>query len=379
MSKRNSLVSAILLFFTVLLSACQTLPLNGKLPDNLTAEKITAVDENTPFAVAPDGDVVALVRSGLKLFHIPSKEHVSLSERIPRKLSWSPFGNTLAALFIEGQKSRIITYDQYGSAVAETVIDAHITDLGWLSENELALGGNIIKEYKFGSNYRSMLYLWKPGRDRPVASELRDSTLQPKTVDMWQTLLARGPQMDFSSQTPLICYLHPVDPPVYSPHYKLILKDLASGKELEIAAVSLNSEGARLSADGEKILFGDGNSVTLLQNPWSEELLSKTGSPGFNPVLSPDAGSWVADGALFRNGALLTKLAPGVVAQFTPDGSRLVLKTGDELYLLSGFKPAEDSMFIPALNEKLQKLRSMRMEGLISPQEYKDSLQRIAK
>lgn len=377
MISRTRLFSATLLLFPLLLAACQTLPLNGKLPDNLAATKIASVDQDSPFAVAPDGIVVALVDGGLQLFHIPTRQQVPLSASTPRKLAWSPFGNSLAALFREGEKSRVITYDQYGTAIAEAVIAAPLTDIGWLSENELALGGQLIKSYKFGSNFQNVLYRWKPGRDTPVVNNLRNSTLQPATVNKWHALLARGPLMDFSSQTPLVSYLQPVEPPLFTPYYKVIVRDLASGRELEVATVSLSSAGARLSADGEKILFGDGKGSTVLRNPWSEEVLGNVSSPGLSPALSADAGSWFADGALFRNGALLTQLAPAAAAQFTPDGSRLVLQTGGDLYLLTGLKAADGALFVPALNEKIQKLRSLRAEGLISPKDYQQALARI--
>lgn len=376
---RRLLLSVTLLVLALLLAACRSLPLNGPLPENLTAVKITSVDAGTPFAVTPEGNVVALVKGECKLYHIPSGEQVLLSPKRPHRLVWSPFGLSLAALFHENGTSRIITYDQIGTAVAETVIDAPLTDIGWLSENELALGGAVIKEYRFGSNYRTMLYRWKPGRDVPVASELRDTTLQPATMRTWQTLLKRGPLMDFSSQTPLISYLHPVDPPLFTPYYKLVVRDLASGKEVEAAAVSLNADGGRLSGDGEKILFGDGKGATLLRNPWSDTVLFSVAAFGAGPVLSADADSWFADGALFRGGRLVTPLAAGAVAQFSTDGSHLFLRAGDELFRISGLKPAAGSLFVPALTEKLQKLRSLRAEGLISPQEYQDALERITR
>lgn len=379
MNNRNLLPVVALLLSALLFTSCRSLPLNGRLPENLTAVKITTVDEGTPFAVAPDSNVVALVSSDFKLFHIPSGESVTLSAKRPHKLAWSPFGLTLAALFREDGKSRIITYDGFGTAIAETVIDAPLTDIGWLSENELALGGAIVKEYKFGSNYRTMLYRWQPGRDDPVASELRDATLQPATIRNWQAFLKRGPLMDFSSQTPLISYLHPVDPPLFTPYYKLVVRDLVSGRELEAAAVSLSSAGGRLSADGEKILFADGKGLTLLRNPWSDTVIASVNSLGTGPALAADAGSWFADGALFRNGKLVSQLATGAVAQFSADGSRLFLAAGDELFLVSGLKPAEGTLFVPALTEKLQKLRSLRAEGLITPQEYRDSLEKMAK
>jgi hypothetical protein len=222
-----------------------------------------------------------------------------------------------------------------------------------------------------------MLYRWEPGKNEPVATELRDVTLQPNTIKKSHALLSRGPMMDFSSQTPLISYFHPIDPPVFDPHYQLVIRELASGKEIEIDRLSLFTQGARLSADGEYILFGDGKGVTTLRNLWSEEPRFSATTPGANLALAPGSRYWFSDGTLFRDSAPVALLAAGADAQFTPDGRRLVLRAGKDLYLVSGINSVQGGMFVPALTEKLQLLRSMRAEGLITPNEYSESLKRI--
>lgn len=362
----------------VLLTACQTLPINGTLPDGLVAEKIASVDKGSVLALSPDGNVVAIVSDGLKLLHVPSKEHVSLGERIPLKLAWSPLGYYLAALYAKDGASSIAIYDQYGIAIAEEAFAVRLTDLGWLSEDELIAGGVRIKSYKFGHNYQSLFFRWKPGRDKPVESILRDTTLQPATVAKAHSLLERGPMLELSPQSAALLYLHPVDPPVFSPYYKLIMKDLASGRELEIASAGLNSAGGKFSADGERILYADGNGTTLLYNPWSEEIIRKASTFGRNPALSPEGENWIADGSLFRKDGTVIPLAGETLAQFSTDGSRIIIRGGGDLYLLSGLKPAAGTMFVPAVAEKVTKLRSLRMQGLVTPAEYRESLQRIS-
>jgi WD40 repeat protein len=374
--QRILLLAAALVSTLTLLSACRTLPIDGRLPDGLAAEKITSVKEGSPFAVSPDGNVVALVSSGLKLFHIGLKEQVDVSSDSPEKLAWSPFGNFLAALFRKDGKSTIITYDQHGIFVAEAKVDDALTDLGWLSENEIYAGGLGVKNYKFGSNYRSIFYRWNPGRALPVANDLRDTTLQPPTFRKWKTALERGPMIDSAGQTAQILYLHPVDPPLFTPYYKLIIRDLETGKELDSAHFSFNSDGGSFSADGESLLFGDGDGSVKLFNPWSEETLHTVATPGKSPVFSPDGATWFADGTLFRNSSIVTPLAPGV-ARFTPDGSRLLISSSGSLYLVTGLKKAEGSLFAPSLVDKIQKLRSMRVQGLVTPAEYKETLKRI--
>lgn len=375
---RSTILLITALISMVLLTACQTLPINGTLPDGLVAEKIASVDKGSVLALSPDGNVVAIVSDGLKLLHVPSKEHVSLGERIPLKLAWSPLGYYLAALYAKDGASSIAIYDQYGIAIAEEAFAVRLTDLGWLSEDELIAGGVRIKSYKFGHNYQSLFFRWKPGRDKPVESILRDTTLQPATVAKAHSLLERGPMLELSPQSAALLYLHPVDPPVFSSYYKLIMKDLASGRELEIASAGLNSAGGKFSADGERILYADGNGTTLLYNPWSEEIIRKASTFGRNPALSPEGENWIADGSLFRKDGTVIPLAGETLAQFSTDGSRIIIRGGGDLYLLSGLKPAAGTMFVPAVAEKVTKLRSLRTQGLVTPAEYKESLQRIS-
>lgn len=374
---RSTIMLLTALISMVFLNACQTLPINGQLPGGLAAEKIASVDKGSVLALSPNGNVVATVSDGLKLLHIPSKENVSLGERAPLKLAWSPFGNYLAALFLQDTGSSIAIYDQYGIAIAEETFEVRLTDLGWLSEDELVAGGVRIKSYKFGHNYQSIFFRWQPGRDRPVESLLKDTTLQPVTLSKAQNQLQRGPMVEVNPQAGALLYLHPVDPPVFSPYYKLILKDLASGKELEIASVGLNSSGGKFSADGEKVLYADGNGTTILYDPWSGETVRKTSTAGVNPALSPEGDNWISDGKLFRKDGTETPLAEGANAQFSTDGSTVIIRAGSGLYKLSGLKPAVGTMFVPAFAEKVAKLRVLRMQGLVTPAEYKENLQKL--
>jgi len=374
--QRLTLLVAAAVAVLALLSACRTLPIDGRLPEGLSAEKITSVDEESPFALSPDGNVVAIVSSGLKIFHIALKEQIALSGDSPEKLAWSPFGNFLAAIFRKDGKSTLIIYDQHGIPIAEAIIDDALTALGWLSEDEVFAGGIKVKEYKFGSNYRSILYRWNPGRSIPAASDLRNTTIQPSTYSSWKAALSRGPLIEPVGQSAQILYLQPAAPPLFAPYYRLIIRDIDTGKELESGNVSLNSEGGSFSADGETLLIGDGIVSTKLYNPWSEETLFTGATPGKSSALSPDGATWFADGSLFRNSKMVTALAPGV-ARFTPDGSRLIIRSGGSLYMVSGLKPAEGALFVPSLTAKISKLRSMRVQGLVTPAEYKETLKGI--
>jgi len=318
-----------------------------------------------------------MVDGGLHILHIPSRESIPLDKRTPLKLAWSPLGYSLAAIFAKDTGSSIAIYDQHGTAIAEESVAVRLTDLGWLSEDELVAGGLRIKSYKFGHNYQSLFFRWKPGRDVPAENGLRDTTLQPATVAKAQALLQRGPLLEIAPQSGTLLYLHPVDPPVFTPYYKLIMKDLDSGRELEIASVALNSNGGRFSADGEKILYADGSGTTLLYNPWTEEVIRKTNTFGMNPALSPSGENWISDGKLFRKDGAAIPLADGASAQFSTDESMAILCGGSALYQLTGLKPAEGTMFVPSVAEKVAKLRSLRIQGLVTPAEYKENLHQL--
>ena len=359
------------------LTACSTLPINGTLPDGLTAERIASVDKGAAFALSPDGNVVAIGSEEPKLLHISSKEYVPLGTRIPLKLAWSTLGYSLAAIYATDDGSSIVVYDQYGIAIAESPVNASLTSIGWLSEDELVAGGIRLKGYSFGSNYQSLFFRWKPGRNMLTEHGLRDTTLQPSTLARWKHLLQRGPLLDLSPQSETLLYLHPVDPPVFTPYYKLIMRDLASGSELEIASVDFNSPGGRFSADGERILYADGRGTTLLYDPWTEETLRTTNTPGNNLALSPEGENWVADGTLFRKDGAALPLAQAVEAVFSLDGSRIMLRTEGALYLLAGLKRAEGTLFVADIAEKIAKLRSMRLQRLVTAQEYKEKLQKV--
>ncbi|NVN99543.1 MAG: hypothetical protein HXX17_09480 [Geobacteraceae bacterium] len=373
---RSKIFLIIALCSFVFLSACSTLPLNGKLQGGLTVAKVASVDKGTPFSLSPDGSVVAMVSRGLKLFHGASKEEIALAEQVPTRLCWSPHGYFLAALFLKNDESRIVVYSQYGIPIDESSVSARLTDIDWLTDDELIAGGVRAKNFKFGINYQSLYYRWSPGRGLPTETVLKDSTLRVKTYSGWKEAFERGPMLQISRQSPVLLYLHPADPPMYSPYYKLIMRDLESSKELEIASVSLLSGGGKFSADGEKILYGDGV-TTMIYNPWSETTARKVQTPGVMPAFSPDGESWISDGAFFKGDGSVMPLAEGAEAEFSRNGETFIYRAGGNLYQISGIMPLDGVMFVPEVADKVAKLRSMRIQGLLTSREYAESLKKI--
>jgi len=236
-----------------------------------------------------------------------------------------------------------------------------------------------VKSYKFGTNYKSILYRWKPGRGLPVLTELRDSTLRPPSFLKWQALFERGPMLSTGLSTGFIAYLHPVDPPLFTPYYKIIIRDIVTNLEIDIANAGLTTSGAKFSADGEKLIYGDGNGSMFLLNPWNNEQLKTILSYGESLTLSPDGASWFADGAVFNGDRPAVLIAPEGEAAFSTDSSLLFVSSGTKLYLISGITPLDGALFAPKVAEKVAKLRSMRIQGLITASDYKASMERILK
>ena len=251
------------------------------------------------------------------------------------------------------------------------------TDLAWLSENELIAGAYLVTKYKFGSNYKSIIYRWQPGRSAPVSTPLRDTTLQLKTVARWQSLLDRGPMLNVSGTAAYILYMHPYDPPLFTPYYRLVLRELATGREMDSATLGLNASGGKFSLDGETILYGDGTVRTTVYNPWTEETLGSLKSSGKNLELSPVGNHWFADGALYVGDSPVVNLTSGGVARFSPDGKELFIAGNGTLYRLSGLRPGEKGEAAAAQPEKVLQLRSWRIEGLISAKEYREAMERM--
>jgi hypothetical protein len=380
MNQTRLLMLLLLLAGTVLLqSGCSRLPITGQLPANLAATKLADLDDDSPLAISPDGKVAAISTDGLKLFHIPTRQQVEVSTLKPRKLAWSPRGFGLAASYAGDNTSTIVTYDHQGIKVAETRVTGEVTDLAWLSERELLAASITLTGYKFGSTYRALMHRWTPDSGQPETTPLRDTTLQPATTRNWLGHLVRGPMLDLARPADQILYLQPVDPPLFTPYYKLILRDLASGREMDVASLGMATSGGQFTADGELVVYGNGVDRTTVYDPWSGETVGSIPTSGKNLQISPAGDYCLSDGALYRGDKLVVMLAPGGIGRFTPDGRQLLLAADNALYLLDGLQPATDRLLPVDQLKKLLQPRTWRIDGLISPREYRETRERITK
>lgn len=373
MKRARLLLLPLIALLSATAAGCSRLPFPGPLPENLSAERIARIDEGSPFAVSPDGEVAAFVDAGLKLLRIATGERVTLSPKVPQQMAWSPGGGTLAVSYGGGERSTLVTYDRRGVRTAEAEAEGTVTDLAWRSEKELLAGAFVMARYRFGSNYKSVIHSWQPGVSAPAGTPLRDTTLRLKTTARWQPLLERGPMLDLDGGAGLILYMHPYDPPLFTPYYRLVLRELATGREMEIATLGLNAGGGRFSGDGETVLHGDGMARTTVYNPWTEETIGSLTGSGRDLALSPVGSYWFGDGALHLGDPVVATLSPGSRARFSADGKGVFVAAGTALYRLSGLRPERAA----PRPEKVRQLRSWRIEGLISAKEYREAAERM--
>lgn len=365
----NRIFKALIVSLILPMAACSTMPINGRLTAPLMAEKIATSPVNTPFAISPDNRIAALNKAGLTLWHISSADEVPLSPEKAVAVAWSPLGYSLAAVFTGTTESKIIIFNQHGIKISEAPVDASLTELCWRNEDELVATGFRTKSYKFGVSYQSLLYHWSPGRSTLTETTLHEATLQKQVYDLYRAAIERGPMASFAPEAELMLYLQPIAPPMFKHYYKLLLRDLATGTEIELATAELKSFGAKISADGELLVRSEGNGFVTLSNPWSMKQILRVQSNGENLAISPSGPEFISDGRLFTADGKITELAESLVATFSADGKNAFASAGGAFYLLSGLNSSS-----AAKNEIRPDLRKMRMTGEISATEY---LQRL--
>ena len=285
-------------------------------------------------------------------------------------------GERIAAAFPHGKETTLRIFALHGAVLGETVIAGHVTKLVWRSAGELLAAAVTLDTFTFGSTLRGILYRWN-GVDTPVATILSDTTVRP--------FIARWPLESiyhtFSfTLSPLgdeIAYTRFLDPPLLSPYLRLIIRNLESGAEKEVASAAVTSAGAVYSADGEHILYGDGANASHWFDPWMEKELATIPTPGRTIALSPGNRYALIDGRLYRDGKEVVAFPATSEGTFAPVGEHLLVRYDDNIYMISGLSEPKADKTVPAERERLLTLRKWRSEGLISIPDYQSARERM--
>jgi hypothetical protein len=360
-----------------MLVSCAGLPVTGDMPHGTTLTPLARVPDGALFVPDPEGRRVALSDDGLALLETATGHRVILSPDDPQAMTWSPDGRHVAAAFRNVRGSEVRIYDTSGTITGTVGIDGNVSALAWRGAHEVLVAAMEVKVFSFGSNFVQALYRWDNGKP-PVRMELQNSTLRPKTGLEGQEL-SRLFTLSLSPFGDAIVYTRLHDPPVYSPNIHYVLRNLATGSEKNVATASLNSGGVKFAGGDDRMLYGDGESETVLRDPWRERNLSAFPGPGHSLAASGGGTTLLIDGRLFRDGKLLLAFPADTSGSFNSDGSLLFLRRGRELFLMTGL-PSDPPPKLPAdIRDRYLTLRQWRSDGLIDPADFTKTVDQLEK
>ncbi|GAC1465566.1 MAG: hypothetical protein PVSMB11_00850 [Desulfuromonadaceae bacterium] len=364
---------------TILLSGCAQLPIAGPDAARLTSTVVARLDAEPLFAAAPDGKQVAFSHEGVRVAHLPSGESHTLTTERPLALVWSPDGGRLAVAFGRGTESWITVFGTNGVPVAETAAAGRVGALFWPASDSLLAVTMELEPHKFGTSCREVLLRWQLG-GTPDRTVLHEVTLKPYTLRKWGAeLLSRAISPAISPLGDELAYGRIQDPPAFDAYLKVMVRNLSSGTEREIARTGFNDGSARFSADGEELLMDYGSGQILRIAIWSGTEKRVAPFSGRSLAVSPDGRHLLADGRLLDDGREVALFPTRTTGEFLDDGRLLVVADGT-LFLVSGFEASVAGPAMPPEKlERLRTIRAWRASGLISADDYVTAREKVMK
>lgn len=176
-----------------------------------------------------------------------------------------------------------------------------------------------------------------------------------------------------------------VTPPVVSPYTRLTSIDVLTGVAPEIAAPEKTVYTAiSWSPDGRKLALSEASGRLVISDQRAVPKTVQASVTGSSPAWNP-RGSQIYFGGyvVLSNGKTETALladSSRSIGFWSGDGTRLAVAANGDLWLFEGFTPAflpTDSPLDDRLKNKLSLLKSLRIDGLITQQEYQDRHARL--
>lgn len=362
-------------FLTLALVGCaQPMAKLLPLPNGLSLQEISPLKPTTPVAVSRDGAQIAVGHKGLRVRSLVDGSEIVIKGVIPTALAFSPDGTRLAAAFTRGAESELIIFHS-GTGVALNRVNAsgQIRSLLWRTEGILAVA-DLVQSYKFGSNFQNYLYLWDT--IGPLRREkIHDVTLDPITLKTWGEQIATIPAPHLSPWGDEILLARLIDPPAFDPYLKLVIRHLETGEERQVVSgLPLDGGAADYLAAGDRIIHWSSTGA-LSVDPWQEEAGERFSSPGRTIATSPGGEILWLDGKILRQESELLQLPHDARPVVVLADGRLFFRWQDRLWQLSGL-PVEGST--PALDtqqrDRVLRLRKLRAQGLITPEEYLEQM-----
>lgn len=365
------LATGMMLLTTV---GCARLPISGKLAETAASSRLVSIDEGAPVVIDPTKRFLAFGRDGLRILDRSTGNEALLSQAPPTTLAWNQTGTRLAAAFPQGSVSRIVLYETGGKEDEAAEVPGNVCSISWLSADGLLFAAIESKPYSFGTDRREMLYRWN-GSGNPVATVLGTTNVKPLTRSRSPWIVSGGLELAVSPLGDELLYTRFFDPPAFPPYFRIILRNLATGHERDVASISMNG-GSAIFADEETVLYGDGVETTHLTDPWETREIARYPLPG--RVLAVAGHRIAMDDRMYENGEVIAAFPGSSIVGLTSDGTAVLIRRDDTVYLLDGLPKQSNTAEITTENlKKLLLLRQWRSEGLITPPEYRQMKGRI--
>lgn len=376
----ESLRAAILpLLLILLLSGCVRLPIAGPDAARITATAVSQLDAEALFAADPGGKQVAFSQDGVAIAPLPVGEAHCISSERPLALVWSPDGTRLAVAFARGTASRIIVFGADGIPAVETTAAGRVGTLFWPASDTLLAVALELEHYRFGISCREVLLRWNLSGN-PARTVLHETTLRSFAGRTWrEDAMLRAVSPALSPQGDELVYGRIQDPPAFDTYLKMMVRNLSSGDEREVAKSVFPDGGARFSADGDELFLRTESGRINRIDAWNGAEKQSVPFSGRLPVVSPDGHHLLVEGRLLDDGREVALFPPRATGNFLDDG-RLLLVDNGTLFLVSGFETSVvRAVPSPEKQERLRTIRTWRASGLISAEDYVTAKEKVMK
>ncbi len=359
------------LFLLVLFfSGCRPAPFFGPVPKGTQLLPLTLFDRGTVVAWHPSGESFSASKNGLIRYDIRTGQSRLIDREEPNRLVWSPEGSQLAIAYQAAESTRIVLRDSGGKLLAETTLAGVPDRLLWSKEAGLLIITAELKSYSFGSDLTLNLTRWD-GIKPPQTTVLYNATIKPSTSLDWKQEGIAKSEATLSPDQDEMLYLQLRDPPAFQGSYRLTLRHLETGAEKEIAPLPIGRRSAQF-IDSDRVLIDNGDAGSLVLHLWNDEPPLPLSYSGAIIAVSPAGHYWVIGDRLLQDGEMIGRFSGLTAADFSPDGSRLLLRINARWHLLEGLREAVRPAISSADADKLRQLRNWRSRGLITPEEYQN-------
>lgn len=178
-----------------------------------------------------------------------------------------PDGGQVAGVKVVGANSQVSLNTSTGQAVASLELPGQVSWLGWHPGGDLLVVTTFLKHFSFGANYQLQLHRWD-GQTKPLSRTLADTTLKPLTLAIWGAQLSAVAKPTLSPQGDVLAFLKLHDPPAFDPYLKVAVLQLETPGEMVLGSQAMPGAALRFSADGEVLSWLIFKGEKVQVQPW---------------------------------------------------------------------------------------------------------------